>query len=114
MMLFASTAHAEDTPMKSSALVATGIGTATIGSATVAGGIAIIVLYANEITFTASDCPVCRSSSNVPRNSEYLVGGTFIVVGGALAIVGSIPLLYFGAKHQSNVWITAGGFGGRF
>lgn len=100
--------------MKSPALVAMGIGTATVGSAAISGGIGFIVLYANEITFTASDCPVCRPSSNTPRNSEYLVGGTFMIVGGALAILGSIPLLYLGAKHQSSVWISAGGFGGRF
>ncbi len=53
----------------------------------------------------------------VPRDSDYLVGGTIAIVSGALAILGGIPLVYFGAKHErrtTGVWLTAGGVGGSF
>lgn len=110
----ASTAHAEDHDgMKSPVMFVSGIAEATAGSAALASGVAFLALYANEITVTAGLCPLCKATT-VPRDNDYLVGGTIAVVGGALAIIGSIPLLYIGAKHRSNVWVTASGVAGRF
>lgn len=110
----ASTARAEDhAEMKSPAMVASGVATATVGSGALAGGIFFLTLYANEITTTASACPSCHPTT-VPRDSDYLVGGTIALVTGVLALTASIPLVYIGAKHRSPVWITAGGIAGRF
>ena len=67
-----------------------------------------------QITTVASACPLCGSHT-IPRDGDYLVGGTIAIVTGALAILGGIPLVYFGAKHKrTGVWLTAGGLSGSF
>ena len=110
---FVSTAHAEErAPMKSPAMFASGVATASVGSAALAGGVGFLWLYASQITSVAGACPGCHPTV-IPRDTDYLVGGTIAVVTGALAIIGSIPLLYVGASRRS-VWLTAGGVAGRF
>ncbi len=120
VLLAPALAHAdgEDTVRtRSPAMVATGIGSMTIGTAAVGFGIGFVSLYANQITTFTSACPLCGTRT-IPRDSDYLVGGTIAIVTGALAILGGIPLVYFGAKHErrttASVWLTAGGVSGRF
>ncbi len=95
-------------------MIATGIGTMTVGSVAVGVGIGFVTLYANQITTVGLQCFKCGGAT-MPRNDAYLVGGTIAIVSGALAILGGIPLVYFGAKHErTGVWLTAGGLSGTF
>jgi hypothetical protein len=100
--------------MKSPAMVAGGIGMMTVGSVAIGLGIPFIVLGSRTLV-VASVCPGCTGSSPAGPNMDYLAGGILAVTAGALAVLGGIPLVYFGAKHdRRGVWLTAGGFAGRF
>ncbi len=116
LMLAPTLAHADEDAVrpKSPAMIATGIGTMTVGSVAVGVGIGFVTLYANQITTVGLQCFKCGGAT-MPRNDAYLVGGTIAIVSGALAILGGIPLVYFGAKHErTGVWLTAGGLSGTF
>lgn len=113
-LVLPTVAHADDKdglPMKSPAMVATGIGLMTVG--TVAGAISSPILW----VFT-HELPSCTQFGCTPpsTNVGMVVGLTVGVVSGALAILGGIPLVYFGAKHEHGAvaWLTPGGIAGRF